>query len=299
MSPTEYNPTQYPHTGITGLIIAKNEEICIGDAVRSLQWTDEIIVVDCGSTDLTPKIACDAGARVVYYHFDAWDVSAARNFALYKTDICTTWALFLDADELSTPSMANAILDAIISVPEHVGAFQLAGKYIFLNRWMKHSMGYPAWHDRLLRLHAGEFRGSPHEKFYCKEDFTKERVNEPYIHNAMIHGINHWFRKHIVYASEIADEVFSRLESGDSLRQLLSPNEKRKAIAARVVIHKLHLGYLAPLLIFASMLVRRQGFRDGSQGILLSFMYLIFEAIVTTKIHEAQLSHTRTPSERS
>ena len=89
------------------LILTKNEEKNIAETIQSArQCTDEVILIDSGSTDRTVEIAEKAGARVVYR---AWtnDFSAQRNFGLSATD--ATWVLYLDADEHLTPELASAI----------------------------------------------------------------------------------------------------------------------------------------------------------------------------------------------
>lgn len=77
--------------------IVKNEEKNLPLSLETVRpVADELIIVDTGSTDGTPKIAKDAGATILDF---AWrdDFAAARNFAL---DHATgDWIVFLDADE--------------------------------------------------------------------------------------------------------------------------------------------------------------------------------------------------------
>jgi hypothetical protein len=86
---------------LSATLIARNEERVIGDCLRSLAGiADEIVVVDTGSADRTPRIAAEFGARV--FHFP-WcdDFSAARNHAI---DHATgDWILYIDADERVRP----------------------------------------------------------------------------------------------------------------------------------------------------------------------------------------------------
>ena len=64
-------------------MIVKNAErslpACL-DSVRDLAC--ELIVVDTGSTDRTPRIAADYGAKVILFDFTIVDFSAARNRAI-------------------------------------------------------------------------------------------------------------------------------------------------------------------------------------------------------------------------
>jgi glycosyltransferase involved in cell wall biosynthesis len=87
---------------LTVCFIAKDEERCIGRAIRSvLPVADRIVVVDTGSTDGTQKVARELGARVETF---AWvdDFAAARNYALtFARD--TTWVAWMDCDDVLQP----------------------------------------------------------------------------------------------------------------------------------------------------------------------------------------------------
>ena len=52
---------------ISVVIITKNEETMIEDGLKSVDWVDEIILVDTGNTDKTNKIASSSKARIVKY----------------------------------------------------------------------------------------------------------------------------------------------------------------------------------------------------------------------------------------
>ena len=82
------------------VLIARDEARCIERCLTSAKpWVDEMLVLDTGSSDATPELACAAGARVERF---PWvdDFSAARNAALALTD--APWRLVLDADEWIT-----------------------------------------------------------------------------------------------------------------------------------------------------------------------------------------------------
>ena len=48
---------------ISAVIITFNEESNIADAISSVDWADDVLVIDSESTDATRDIAADLGAR--------------------------------------------------------------------------------------------------------------------------------------------------------------------------------------------------------------------------------------------
>ncbi|HLO49964.1 MAG TPA: tetratricopeptide repeat protein [Kamptonema sp.] len=111
-------------------IIVKNEEMALPLALSSVKdVVDEIVVVDTGSSDRTPEIAREFGARV--YDFE-WcnDFAAARNESLKYAG--GKWILVLDADEVLTSEIVPHLKQAIKSdrhllinlVRQEIGAVQ-------------------------------------------------------------------------------------------------------------------------------------------------------------------------------
>ena len=87
-------------------IIAKNEERKLGavlDAARQL--SDDLVVVDSGSTDRTTEIAEAAGARVL--HRDWTGYGPQKRFA--EEQCRHDWLLNLDADEVLSPELIDEI----------------------------------------------------------------------------------------------------------------------------------------------------------------------------------------------
>ncbi|NEP89044.1 MAG: tetratricopeptide repeat protein [Okeania sp. SIO2C2] len=111
-------------------IIVKNEEKNLPRCLASVKDTvDEMVVLDTGSTDRTPEIAQEFGAKVHYFEW-CNDFAAARNESLkYVTG---DWVLVLDADEYLSPKIAPHIQEAIKSdryilinlIREEIGAQQ-------------------------------------------------------------------------------------------------------------------------------------------------------------------------------
>ncbi len=98
-------------------MIVKNEETSLPKCLGSVKnFVDEIIVLDTGSTDKTPQIAAQFGAKVYYFTWNN-NFSTARNEALkYVTG---DWILVLDADETLTPEIIP-LLEVVLNKEEYL-----------------------------------------------------------------------------------------------------------------------------------------------------------------------------------
>ena len=126
-------------------MIATNEEKNLPRTLAGVAaWVHEIVIVDSGSTDRSPEIAREYGARH-YINRDFKGHAEQKNIAIAK---CTgDWILLLDGDEVVTPELAAEIQHTLES-PEH-NAYWVPRLNIFMTRWMRHGGLYP---DEKLRL---------------------------------------------------------------------------------------------------------------------------------------------------
>lgn len=123
---------------ISVYIIAFNEAEKVSIAIESVQWADEIVLVDSWSTDGTPEIAAKLGARVVQVDFKGF--GDLRNQAIAA---CThEWIFSLDADERCTPEVAQEVR-AIANNPQSLDVYRVPRRNYFMGRWIKHSGWYP------------------------------------------------------------------------------------------------------------------------------------------------------------
>jgi glycosyltransferase involved in cell wall biosynthesis len=142
-------------------MIAKNEERNLArclDSVRGL--AGELIVVDTGSTDATPRIAAGFGAQVIPFDFTRVDFAAARNQAIARAT--GRWILMLDADETLDPASAP-LVEKVIAQNENAGYFVERH-----NHWTDSSK---VTRDYLVRL----FANRPNHRYHGRVHETIDR----------------------------------------------------------------------------------------------------------------------------
>ena len=139
---------------LTAIILAKNEEEMIGEAITSISFADKIIVVDNNSSDNTEEIAKKKGAHVL--HINSQDFSELRTYPLKK--ITTDYIFYLDADERVSDELKKEILD-FLETPKDTGAMRVPRKNFYfgehpwpqvehLERLFK-SDSLKGWHGKL------------------------------------------------------------------------------------------------------------------------------------------------------
>ena len=147
---------------ISVYIIAYNEAEKIRETIGSVQWADEVVVVDSWSTDGTTEIATQLGARVVHVKFSGY--GELRNHAIAA---CThDWIFSLDSDERCTPAVAEEIA-TLINSNNSLDVYWTPRRNFFMGRWIKYSGWYPNYRQpQLFRKGAMEYDQKPvHEGF--------------------------------------------------------------------------------------------------------------------------------------
>jgi glycosyltransferase involved in cell wall biosynthesis len=170
------------------IILTYNEEDYIGDAIQSVAFADEIIVLDSHSTDATAKIVSDSGAKLIFRKFDNY--CNQRNHAIESAT--GEWVLFLDADERVSEKLQNEILKAIDL--NKSDAYRIWFPHFFMDRFLFH------YTDKITRLVKNDnisFENEVHEKLVVKS-------KPPVLKNYMIHytykGLSHFISKKDKYA---------------------------------------------------------------------------------------------------
>jgi glycosyltransferase involved in cell wall biosynthesis len=264
-----------------------NEEENLPAALASVRWADEVIVVDSGSTDGTPAIATQAGARVVEFHY-LGGAPKKKGWSLTNIELRNEWVLFLDGDERVTPSLQVEI-EHVLRDPHHDG-YYLDREMFFRGR--KLSCYRPDWNLRLFR-HAdtviedlglfdlsGTGDNEIHEHFLVKG--TTGFLKSALLHNDY-RGIAPWIERHNKYATWEAHLYKRWREQPVGFR----PGAMRDPVARNRMLRRVWVRLpCRPVLRFFIWLIGKQGFRDGANGLVYSFLMGWYELVVGLKLDE-------------
>ena len=133
-------------------IITRNEEKNILACLESVQWADEIIISDSGSTDSTATIAAKYTNKV---HHDPWyGFGKQKNLCADRASY--QWILNVDADERVSSDLRRDIVN-ILEKPDSLDGYYMPRKNYFCGQWIKRGGWYPDYNLRLYRKDFGRF----------------------------------------------------------------------------------------------------------------------------------------------
>ncbi len=234
-----------PHecSRLSACVIAMNEADRIGDCLASLDFCDEIIVVDSHSTDTTRELAAAAGARVIERDWEGH--RAQKQFAVEQAS--HNWILALDADERLSPELRKEIVALCEGGFDGADAWSMPRLSHHLGAWIRHGSWYPNRQLRLFDRRRGYWGGSdPHDRWELQGPVGR-------LHGDLLHFPYRSYDEHLQTMARYASISATHMhESG------------RKA-------HILDL-LLRPPLRFLRGFVLKRGFLLGSRGLILARM---------------------------
>jgi glycosyltransferase involved in cell wall biosynthesis len=215
---------------LTVAIIALNAAPWIGACLASVDFADEVLVVDSGSSDDTVAIARRHGARVESKEWLGFGRQKQHAVAIAKNE----WVLCLDVDERVTEKLARSIREALGS--RRYRAYRIARRNRFLGRWLAHGEGYPDWTVRLFhRAHAGWSNDEVHEAVLTTTEVG--RLEGDLLHDSA-EDIATYMTKQNRYTTLHAEALFNQGVRAGYWRLFASP------LARFVKFYLLRMGFL-------------------------------------------------------
>jgi glycosyltransferase involved in cell wall biosynthesis len=275
---------------VSVIVPIKNEATNLRRCLSSVQWADEIIVVDSQITDDSTRIAEQHGARVEQFHFNGtWPKK--KNWALENLHFKNDWVFILDADEVLPADAEKEFASAIANAGEIAG-YWINRRFFFLGRWLKHAY-YPNWNLRLFRHSLGRY-----EKLTDVE--TDSGDNEVHEH-VVVKGPTLRLRcemDHYAFPSiDIFIEKHNRYSNWEA--RVAATEGGGQALAHEDVDLKRSLKTLAkrlpfrPLLRFLYIYVWQKGFLDGREGYYFARLHAIYEFLSVAKTYEYRKQRKR------
>ncbi len=128
---------------ISAAIITRNAAGDLERCLRSLDFVDEILVLDQGSDDGTLEVCQRYGATVHQSEWLGFGRTKQKAASLCRND----WVLSIDSDEVVDAQLRAALL--ALPLKPDFSAFKLNRISMFLGQWIHHCGWYP---DHIVRL---------------------------------------------------------------------------------------------------------------------------------------------------
>jgi len=226
---------------VSVIVITKNESANIRSCIESATLiSNDIIIVDSGSTDSTTDIAHNAGAKIISIMWQGYGNARNTGAEIAKND----WVLAVDADERVTSGLVDAIKrlnekdNGIIYGFKRQNYF--LGKKIRFGEWGR---------DKVFRLYNKQrvsWDLSPIHEVLVGENCTKKIISG---------YVNHF---PVMKPEQNTDKTnrYAQLNA-----QKLHEQGKKATIIKR---------FLSPVYNFIQTYILRLGFLDGKQGFIIA-----------------------------
>ncbi len=241
---------------ISVVIITKDEEKNISECLKSVEWADEIIVVDSESTDKTIELSKKITDKVFIRKWEGYVPQKRYGLSLAKNE----WVLSLDADERITPELKDEILNLS---PGNIFGFRIRRKNFLLKKEITSCGWEKDYQLRLLKKDKTDLSDRlVHEKFIV--DGKVDTLKNPMLHYTFS-SFTEYLNKINYYTSLKAQELFSK---------------KKKIGTWTIFSHT-----VSAFFVFYFI---KKGFKDGVCGLIISMLHSASTMMNYIKLWELQ-----------
>ena len=247
-------------TNLSAFVTTFNNDRTLAACLRSVQWADEIVVLDSYSTDDTEAIALEFGCRFFQHRFLGYGPQKA--LAMEQTR--HRWVLLLDADEMLSTDAQSEIRSLLCTTPLADGYELPRQEQVF---WRMANTSVRMNH--YLRLFDKEKATITDMPIHAapKVVGTVERLRSPFYHFGET-NVHTKVEKINGYSSGLVEEKLSHRGSANPLIMVLYP----------------------PWFFLRSFFFKR-GFLNGWAGFIASTVGAFYVFLKYAKVYERQRLH--------
>ena len=252
---------------VSVFIIAKNEADRIGETIRAVRHlTDDLLVVDSGSTDETRRIAAELGARVLENNWQGY--GPQKRFA--EEQCRHPWLLNLDADEVVPVDLAAEIEQLFAAGEPAAQAYRIRIAEVFPGEDGPHPLAYALAPVRLYRADHGRYSPSPVHDRVDLQPGTKVATLRGVIHHRSVRSLGDQLHKLNRYSDQQAQDLEDR----------------------GIAIPTWRVFFELPAAFVKAYFGRRHGLR-GTYGFLTAMNYAISRHLRLAKHYERRMLQKR------
>jgi glycosyltransferase involved in cell wall biosynthesis len=245
---------------ISVIIICKNEEDTIGRCLQSLHGlTDDVVVLDNGSTDSTKEIIRKNNARLAEESWEGFGKTKNKATVMAKYD----WVLNLDADEAVDEELKNSILSVNLANENEV--FNIRFKNFLGNTWLRFGEWGTDMHIRIFNRKNVKWDDAiVHENLVLSPGIKIRKLKGAVLHYTMKNA-GDYAEKMVKYALLNA-EKYAR--------------QGKRSSWVKV--------WLAPLFAFLKYYIFKLGFLDGYAGFICARMTSYYTFVKYARLKELE-----------
>tara|TARA_Y100000766_G_scaffold121294_1_gene104182 strand:+ start:3333 stop:4088 length:756 start_codon:yes stop_codon:yes gene_type:complete len=231
------------------IIPVGNEIHNIKDVISSIDFADEIIVVDSFSNDGTYEEANKLPIKVIRRKYEY--SSSQKNWAIPQAKY--DWILLVDADERVSKELKNEIIEVLSLEQDEIAAYWIGRENYFINK----KVNFSGWqNDGVIRLFKRDLCRYE-DKYVHAKLLVKGKVKK--LKNKLIHNTYTDINSHIKKLNRYA---FLQAKDYDKITGNLN------------IYHFV----IKPYWAFFKHYIIQLGFLDGITGLIISFLrcYSVF-----------------------
>lgn len=242
---------------ISCVILTKNNQNTLPECVKSVQFCDEIVIIDDFSTDGTLKIAKKYTKKIFKRQLNN-NYAAQRNFGLSKAR--NDLVLFIDSDEELSSNLRKEIKNLDLS--KNIDGYYIRRQNFLFNKHLKHGEWGDIYLLRLANKNSGNFKRKVHE--YWDINGKLEKLNSVLYH-----------RQAFSLASFI-----KKLNLYSTLHSIELAKEHKKANVVKIIFW--------PIFKFVNNFFVKRGFLDGVEGFVMAIFMSFHSFLSWTKLWMSQ-----------